>query len=76
MTEKVLNTAEVADRFGLTRGRIIQLIHAGVIPAEKWGRDYQILEENLKSASWSRKKGKKLKKAVLLRFPPPPPPKR
>lgn len=43
----MLNTTQVAELFGLTRGRIIQLIHNGVIKANKWGRDYMIREEDL-----------------------------
>lgn len=43
----MLTTKQVAELFGLTRGRIIQLIHGGVIKAKKWGRDYMIREEDL-----------------------------
>ena len=38
----LLNTAQAARALGLTPGRVVQLIHAGRLPAEKLGRDWVI----------------------------------
>lgn len=37
-----LTTGEVADRLGVSRRRVRQFIEAKRLPAEKFGRDYQI----------------------------------
>ncbi len=44
---KLLTTAEVADRLGITVGRVQQLIWEGKLPAERMGRDYLIKESDL-----------------------------
>ncbi|MBA3438365.1 MAG: helix-turn-helix domain-containing protein [Pyrinomonadaceae bacterium] len=44
----LLSTAEVAERLGVTVGRVQHLIWAGRLPAQKIGRDYVIQEEDLK----------------------------
>lgn len=38
----LLNTAQAAALLNLTPGRVVQLIHAGRLPAEKLGRDWVI----------------------------------
>lgn len=45
---KLLSTSEVADRLGVTIGRVQQLIWDGLLPAQKVGRDYVINEDDLK----------------------------
>jgi excisionase family DNA binding protein len=40
-------TNEIAEKVGLTRQRITQLIHDGLISAEKRGRDWLIDENQL-----------------------------
>ena len=45
--EKLLSTVEAAKKMGLHRVRIHQLIKEGVLPAEKYGRDYMIKELDL-----------------------------
>jgi excisionase family DNA binding protein len=45
---KLLTTKQVAERLGVSIGRIHQLINEGRLPAEKLGRDYVIREEDLK----------------------------
>ena len=45
---KLLTTKQVAERLGVSIGRIHQLINEGRLPAEKVGRDYVIREEDLK----------------------------
>ena len=54
-----LTTQQAADRLGLSRGRIIQLIDKGVIKATKFGGVYQIDEADLKRAVWDTKPGPK-----------------
>jgi excisionase family DNA binding protein len=44
----MLTTQEAAARLGVTSIRIRQLISGGRLPAEKFGRDYMIKEEDLK----------------------------
>jgi excisionase family DNA binding protein len=44
---KLLGTPEVAERLGVTVSRVQALIWAGRLPAQKVGRDYVILEEDL-----------------------------
>lgn len=45
---KLLSTSEVADKLGVTVGRVQQLIWDGLLPAQKVGRDYVINEGDLK----------------------------
>jgi excisionase family DNA binding protein len=45
---KLLTTKQVAERLGVSIGRIHQLINEGRLPAEKLGRDYVIREGDLK----------------------------
>jgi excisionase family DNA binding protein len=44
----LLTTNQVAERLGVSIGRIHQLINEGRLPAEKLGRDYVIREEDLR----------------------------
>ena len=44
----MLTTQEAAERLGVTSIRVRQLISGGRLPAEKFGRDYMIKEEDLK----------------------------
>jgi excisionase family DNA binding protein len=44
----MLTTQEAAERLGVTTIRVRQLISGGRLPAEKFGRDYMIKEEDLK----------------------------
>lgn len=57
-----LTTTEAAAVLGVSRPRVLTLIHLGTIKAEKFGRDWQVdaasVEEYRKS---SRKAGPKLK---------------
>ena len=43
-----MTTAEAAERLGITTGRVRQLVLAGKLPAEKFGRDLMIREADLK----------------------------
>lgn len=52
----LLTTKQAAARLGITRFRVHQLIWQGILPAEKWGRDYQIKEEDLEQARARRTK--------------------
>ena len=54
----LLTTQEAANRLGLTRGRIIQLIQDKTLPAirDKFSRAYQIKEEDLEKMEWKSKK--------------------
>ncbi len=42
MAENLLSVKEVAEKRGVTIGRIHQLIKAGTLPAEKYGNQYLI----------------------------------
>ena len=62
MTANLLTTAEAARRLGLTRSRVIQLIHAGYIPAQKFSSVFMIPEDTLPTApTWDTKPGPKPK---------------
>jgi len=52
-----LTTKQVAERLGITARRVQVLIEAGRLPAQKFGRDYQIREKNLKLVE-NRKRGR------------------
>jgi len=43
----MLTTQEAAKKLGVTRGRIVQLIHKGILPAVRFGWVWQIDEEDL-----------------------------
>lgn len=43
----MLNTAQVAERLGISPQRVRALISSGTIPAERVGRDWVIREEDL-----------------------------
>lgn len=57
-----LTTMQVAERLGVTRRRVLALIEAGRLPAEKFGRDYMIREADLKLIE-NRKVGRPRKAA-------------
>jgi len=59
---KDLTVAQVAELLGVTRVRVHQLIRAGRLPAEKFGRDYMIKETDAKKLS-GRKTGRPRKRA-------------
>ena len=54
---KTLTTQEAAERLGISAIRVRQLIGAGRLPAEKFGRDYMIKEEDLELVA-DRKPGR------------------
>jgi excisionase family DNA binding protein len=54
---KLLTTKEVAGRLGVSVRRVHALIQAERLHAEKFGRDYMIKEEDLKSVQ-DRKPGR------------------
>lgn len=54
---KWLTTKDVAERIGVTVGRVYQLISEKRLPAQKVGRDYLIEEKDLKSVA-HRKPGR------------------
>jgi excisionase family DNA binding protein len=43
-----ITTKEAADRLGVSAARVRQLVLAGNLPAEKFGRDLMIKESDLK----------------------------
>lgn len=49
LTQDFVTTGEAAARLGVTPNRIRQLIRGGQMPAQKVGRDWMILEEDLES---------------------------
>ncbi|HYP02865.1 MAG TPA: helix-turn-helix domain-containing protein [Pyrinomonadaceae bacterium] len=60
---KTLTTQEAAERLGISAIRVRQLISAGRLPAEKFGRDYMIKEEDLELVA-DRKPGRPPKAKV------------
>jgi excisionase family DNA binding protein len=44
----MLTTKEAAERLGITPRRVLAMIQAEQLPAEKFGRDYLIKEKDLK----------------------------
>ncbi|HKP71355.1 MAG TPA: helix-turn-helix domain-containing protein [Pyrinomonadaceae bacterium] len=54
---KLLTTKDAAERLGVTVTRVQQLIGEGRLPAEKFGRDYMIKEEDLELVG-ERKRGR------------------
>jgi excisionase family DNA binding protein len=57
---KSLTTQEAAKRLGISAIRVRQLISAGRLPAEKFGRDYMIEEADLELVA-ERKPGRPAK---------------
>ena len=55
-----LTTKQVAEKLGITPGRVQALIEVGRLPAQKFGRDYMIREEDLKLVE-NRKVGRPCK---------------
>jgi excisionase family DNA binding protein len=43
----IISVRDAAERLGISRVRVRQLIHEGRLPAEKVGRDYIIHESDL-----------------------------
>jgi excisionase family DNA binding protein len=43
-----LTTKEAAEKLGITPRRVVALVTAGRLPAQKFGRDYMIRETDLK----------------------------
>lgn len=62
---KTLTTQEAAERLGISAIRVRQLIGAGRLPAEKFGRDYMIKEEDLELVA-DRKPGRPAKAKVEI----------
>ncbi|MBX7056051.1 MAG: helix-turn-helix domain-containing protein [Pyrinomonadaceae bacterium] len=54
---KLLSVADTAQRLGISRGRVAQLIAAGRLPAVKVGRVFVINESDLKALE-NRKSGR------------------
>ena len=54
---KLLSTAAVAERLGVSQGRIRAMIRAGRLPATKLGRDYFVDPKDLKLVK-NRKPGR------------------
>ncbi len=54
----LLSTAEVAERLGISKRRVLALIEAGKIKAQKVGRDYTIQESALESVKVYGKPGR------------------
>jgi excisionase family DNA binding protein len=48
MADETLTTKEVAARLGVSSARVRQLVLAGDLPAEKFGRDLMIKESDLR----------------------------
>jgi excisionase family DNA binding protein len=61
-----LTTKQTADILGITPRRVLALIHAGRLPAEKHGRDWAIKPEDLKLVK-ERKPGRPFKPSPTFR---------
>lgn len=61
--EDVISTASAAERLGITRQRVLQLIEKGRLPATKFSGVYMIREEDLKLVK-NRAPGRPRKKVV------------
>jgi excisionase family DNA binding protein len=48
MSEKLLTTEEAAARLGVTTARVRQMIIAGRLPAQRFGRSHMIAESDLR----------------------------
>lgn len=62
MSERALTTEEAAARLGITPARVRQMIIAGRLPAQRFGRSHMILESDLQLVE-DRKPGRPPKKA-------------
>lgn len=54
---KMLTTQEVAERLGVSDARVRQMIIAGDLPAQQFGRAHAVREEDLKLVA-ERKRGR------------------
>jgi excisionase family DNA binding protein len=54
----LIGTKEAAERLGVSVRRVQQMIMDGALPATKIGRDYAILEKDLKNARTYGKPGR------------------
>lgn len=61
---KLLTTKEAAARLNITSRRVVALIQAKTLPAEKIGRDYLIKEKDLDLVA-NRKAGRPRKKQSI-----------
>jgi excisionase family DNA binding protein len=65
-----ISTNEAADRLGITRQRVLQLINSGRLPAEKFANVYMIKSADLKQVEdrpQGRPPGIKTAKDALLK---------
>ncbi len=62
--EKLLNTTEAAEALGVSVRRVVQLIKAEKLTAQKVGRDYAIAAKSLESVTIHGKPGRPLKAAA------------
>jgi excisionase family DNA binding protein len=62
--EKLLNTTEAAERLGVSVRRVVQLIKAEKLPAQKIGRDYAISAQSLGGVTIHGKAGRPPKPKV------------
>jgi excisionase family DNA binding protein len=65
-----ISTNDAADRLGITRQRVLQLINSGRLPAEKFANVYMIKPADLKQVEnrpQGRPPGIKTVKEVLLK---------
>ncbi len=46
---RYLSTAEAAALLDVNTSRVAQLIRSGALPAEKWGRDWWLREEDVRA---------------------------
>jgi excisionase family DNA binding protein len=63
---KILTVREAAERLGVTRERVYMLIKDKRLPADKFGRDWQIQEQHLKFVK-DRKPGRPRKQPQPLK---------
>jgi excisionase family DNA binding protein len=54
----LISTKEAAERLGVSTRRVQQMIEEGSLPATKLGRDYAILEKDLKKVKTYGKPGR------------------
>lgn len=62
MEEEWMTTNQAAEYLGMTRPRVQQLIKAGALKAEKFGRDYRLTKREVqqwKEEAAQRNQGKK-----------------
>ena len=59
---KMLSTKEAAEKLGVSLRRVQQMITEGTLPANKVGRDYVILENDLENVTIYGKPGRPKKK--------------